>query len=310
MVLRVTESCELRHSALRLFALAGVCIVLVCAFALVAVPSLASSSTQPRVAAEKALPIPGAFRLPASNGYSMHVIAVPPGFGRSAFLLIIVSGKGGVAQYVAPATVTETSMHSDLGELGEISVSFHRTNRATSAPCGKKKVRFDSGQYEGKIDFHGEEGYTSVEAAAAPGDLDYFLSLDCLEGFAERPNAAERARGAELNVRNPGLGPELSVSKERPEGGALILVFTREYSNGISIQRSILRFVPRAAFRYDRRLRTAIVRPPAPFAGSARFDFDKKAGQRWNGNLTVDLPGKAGVPLTGPTLRAVLVPDR
>lgn len=67
--------------------------------------------------------------------------------------------------------------------------------------------------------------------------------------------------------------------------------------------------MPGGDFTYDRRLRTATVHPPAPFAGSARFDLGKKAGQRWGGDLTVDLPGRAGVPLTGPALRATLVPS-
>lgn len=82
-----------------------------------------------------------------------------------------------------------------------------------------------------------------------------------------------------------------------------------EYSSGISIQRFTSQWVPGVAFRYDRRLRTATVRPPAPFAGSAKFDLGKKAGQRWSGDLTVDMPGRAGVPLTGPALRATLSPS-
>ena len=66
--------------------------------------------------------------------------------------------------------------------------------------------------------------------------------------------------------------------------------------------------MPGADFTYDRHLRTATVSPPAPFAGSAHFDLGKKAGRRWSGDLTVDLPGRTATPLTGPTLRATLSP--
>lgn len=302
------ELYELRRSGTRLLAVSGVCLALVCALALVASPSLASSSAQPRVAPERPLPIPGAFRLSASNGYTLDVIAVPPRAGRTASLLIYAYKRGRGVRYVAPATVTETSMQSDLGELGEISVSFHRSNQATSVPCGKEAIRFDSGRYEGKIDFHGEEGYTSVEATSVPGNIDYLLSGLCSEGFIEG-GSDERAPGAALYIRNPGLGPELSVRKRRPGAAALITASMSEYSNGISIQRFTSQWVPGVAFRYDRRLRTATVRPPAPFAGSARFDLGKKAGQRWSGDLTIDMPGRAGVPLTGPALRATLSPS-
>lgn len=67
--------------------------------------------------------------------------------------------------------------------------------------------------------------------------------------------------------------------------------------------------VPAAAFRYERRLRTAAVGPPAPFAGSAKFDLGKKADQRWSRDLTVDMPARTGVPLTGRALRATLSPS-
>lgn len=300
----MTESYELRRAVARLFAPVGVCLALVCAVALVATPAQAAQ--------KRPLPIPGAFRLPASNGYTLDVIAVPPRAGRSASLLIYASAKGRGVRYVAPATVTETSMQANLGALGEISVSFHRTNQATSVPCGKETIRFDSGQYEGKIVFNGEEGYTSVEATAVPGNIGYLLSAICGESFIESFGGGgppKNARGAVLYVRNPGLGPELSIRKKRPSAAAQVVVSTSEYINGISIARFVGLRMPGAHFRYNRRLRTATVRPPAPFAGSARFALGKKAGQRWSGDLTVDLPGRAGVPLTGPLLRATLVPS-
>lgn len=304
----MAESWGLRRSEVRLSGWAGVCLVLVCAAALLAAPASASPSAAPRATPERPLPLPAAFRLSATNGYVLDVIALPPRGGRSGSLLIYTNAGGRGVRYRAPATVTETSMQSDLGELGEISVTFHRTNQATSVPCGKEKIRFDSGQYEGRIVFHGEEGYTSAEVTSVPGSVDFYAAAVCGGSFLES-GPTGRARGAALLVRNPGLGPELSVSKRRPGAAALISARMSEYSNGIAIQRFTTLRVPGTAFRYDRRLRTATVRPPAPFAGSARFDLGKKAGRRWSGDLTVDMPGRGGVPLTGPALRAILVPS-
>jgi hypothetical protein len=286
----------------------GAFLALFCAAVLVAGPATASSSSRPLAATEGPLLIPGAFRLPASNGYTLYVVAEPSRADRPGHLQIALSSKGKGVFYAAPATVTETSMQADLGELGEISLTFQRTNQPTSVSCGKRTINFDSGQYEGKIDFHGEEGYTTVEATAVPGYTEYLRSRLCARYYFESVSS-HRARGAALAVRNPALGPEMSVSKNRPGAAARVFAWTREYSNHISIERFVSKRIPGADFTYDRRLRTATVRPPAPFAGSAHFDLGKKAGQRWGGDLTVDLPGRSGVPLTGPTLRAALLPS-
>jgi hypothetical protein len=252
--------------------------------------------------------VPTGFALRASNGYALLVEGIPARGKRPARLLLLAGARGKAAIYSAPATVTETSIESNLGELGEIAVSFHRSHGAATARCGKQKIRFESGRYEGKIDFHGEEGFTSVEATTAPGSIDNPLSGFCPESFLES-SPSERASGAELFLRNPALGPELWVRKKAPGAPALITASTSEFTNGISIQRFAALRMSAGRFTYDRALRTATVHPPAPFAGSGRFDLGKKAGQRWSGDLTVDLPGRSGVPLTGPALRAYLVPS-
>jgi hypothetical protein len=82
-----------------------------------------------------------------------------------------------------------------------------------------------------------------------------------------------------------------------------------EYSDGISIERLTSAWMPGSDFAYDRRLRSAKVTPPARFSGAARFDLANKAGWRWSGDLTVEMPGRADVPLTGPLLRASLSPS-
>jgi hypothetical protein len=258
----------------------------------------------PAAASSAPLPVPGAFRLAGSNGYTIYVLASPPRAGRAGRVQIYASAKDRGASYSAPATVTETSIQANLGDLGEIAVTFQRSNQARSVPCGRQTIRFDSGNYEGTIDFRGEEGYTSVEATSAPGIFTGF----CGEGFIEG-GPPERARGAALYVRNPALGPELSVHKSRPGAAAQIAASTSEYSNGISIDRYEWLQMPGSDFTFDRHLRTAAVHPPAPFSGSAQFDLRKKAGRRWSGDLSVDLPGRSGVPLTGPTLRATLIPS-
>lgn len=302
----MAESRRLHSLLAWLLGLLGVFLALLCPAAMAAGPALLPSPARALLAPKGALPVPGAFRLSGSNGFTLEVIGVPPREGRPGSVFIFAIAKGKSVTYMAPATVTETSMQANLGALGEISVNFQRTNEATSVPCGKRTIRFDSGRYEGKIDFHGEEGYTNVEATTVPGDI-HFLCGEIV-GFFESGSPG-RPRGAALSVRNPALGPELSVRKRRPGAAAQITATDSEWSNGISIERFASLRMPGQDFLYSPRLRTATVHPPAPFAGSARFDRARKAGRRWSGDLTVDLPGRAALPLTGPTLRASLVPS-
>jgi hypothetical protein len=110
--------------------------------------------------------VPSSFTVKASNGYSILVFGSAAHEGRPDSIGAFVIGKGSGVIYSAPATLTETSIQADLGALGEIAVTFHPSGQARTqrSRCGGKPVSFDSGYYEGKIEFHGEEGYTTAEA--------------------------------------------------------------------------------------------------------------------------------------------------
>jgi hypothetical protein len=57
-------------------------------------------------------------------GYTRYLLAAPPRYGRDWALCISVSTKGRRVTYYVPATVTETTMQADLGQLGAITLSF------------------------------------------------------------------------------------------------------------------------------------------------------------------------------------------
>jgi hypothetical protein len=256
----------------------------------------------------KRLPYPPAFKIEASNGYSMFVFGAPARKGHPSTIAIFLTGKNDEAFYTAPATVTETSFQASLGALGEIAVTFHPSGQARTerSDCGGKPVSFDSGYYEGTIIFHGEEGFTGVEATRAPGDLGLLLNVVCpgISGGRGGPFMP----GAELDVdaHNDKFGPHLMVVKNRPKARAHSEVGISEMSNGISIGRFAGLVAPAGTFTYDPKVLTATLSPPAPFSGSAQFHRGAKPANRWSGNLTVDLPGRAGVKLTGGGLKARL----
>jgi hypothetical protein len=294
---------------------------------LVAILAVASASaaghTSPRsprpTNAPRTLSAPGGFTVKASNGYSMFIVGSPSHSGTPAAIVIFVTGKRAGAIYSAPATVTDTSLRADLGALGEIAVTFHPSGQARTvrSKCGAKPVSFDSGAYEGTIDFHGEEGFTDLEATRASGDLGFLVDLLCPGSSGERggPFLPAAELDVEANGPRPGPhlnreGPHLKVVKNRSSARAHFEVGVSEETEGISIDRFTSLIAPPHSFDYDPQVQTAVVRPPAPFSGTAHFRRNAKSANRWSGDLTVDLPGKAGVKLTGGNLGVSLAHAR
>ena len=252
-------------------------------------------------------PFPPGFVLRSSNGYGITFYVLAGRKGSEPHAFIFVGRKGRSVVYVAPASLTTDSLEADLGELGRVAVTFHPTGgtRQQRSACGGKPVTFASGYYEGTIAFHGEEGYTEVEATRARGDAS-IINIVC-------PGKSTSGRGpglpgAELSVRpkkHRRTRPSLTVVENDPRAPVQLEVNLSERRNEIEIERSIRVKAPRTAFHYSSKLRTATLRPPRPFSGRASFRRGRRTG-RWMGDLTVDLPGRSGVRLTGRDLRASL----
>jgi hypothetical protein len=260
----------------------------------------------------KPLPAPDGFKLQSSNGYSIAVIGALPRNGQRAVILMLVSGGQGQALYTAKATVTERSIEANLGRLGHIAVTFQPSGRATRerSSCEKKRVAFDSGSYVGTIDFHGEQGYTSVEATRAKGNIELLLNLVC--PARDSSGTGPGLPGAELIVKpdQSRFGPSLSVVENDPTAPVKIGVNVNEEREGIEIWRATNTTSSSSAFSYDDRIQTATVSPPPPFSGEAVFSRTHRPGNSWQGNLAVDLPGRSNVPLTGEGLSANLIRAR
>jgi hypothetical protein len=115
--------------------------------------------------------------------------------------------------------------------------------------------------------------------------------------------------GARLRIhsRKTSFRLNLQVNKNRANGNTRFEVETHERHGRIEVSRSRTLWVGSDAFDYDPLLRTATLEPPAPFSGQASFHREAMAARRWSGDLTVDLPGRSGIPLTGPGVGATLV---
>jgi hypothetical protein len=263
-----------------------------------------------------------AFRLQASNGYELDAMAFGPPEGdeesekedKGTILLVLFGGRHFIVSYAAPATVTETTIDADLGKLGKISVTRVPTGRTRTVrlgckPGSTKQVEVEIERYEGTIEFHGEEGFTEVSATSAP--LDYPTSIICSAGDAGGGSDQDlhELPGARLHAEkyfHYQYRLEFDAVQNRPGSRVSVNAEVEEHRGEMEIHRATWLQARAGVLRYDRRLRSATVKPPAPFAGHATFHDAARRRNRWTGNLTVDFPGNADVPVTGPGFGALL----
>lgn len=245
-------------------------------------------------------PPPG-FELRGSGGYEVEVYGAAATESSAARVIVRAANRGGTATYDFPGTVEDDAIRADLGAFGEIAVAFHPASGGSSvAESGcARTLSSAAGWYEGTISFHAD-GLTSVEAPRAEGDDGLALSVMC----AEEAQAKERPPGIYLDL---GGGPRrTSVTALREKGGVAtqIEAGVTEVRGGVVIERSVTVAAGAEALRHLG-LRSASLRPPAPFTGSATFRRD---GRRTSlkGNLRVDFPGRPGVALTGTGIGAQL----
>jgi hypothetical protein len=254
------------------------------------------------------------FSLHASNGYGFSAVAgAGSDEGEDGWIaLYLVSAKQRtLVTYAAPARVSDTQIEANLGELGRISVTRVPTGRTKTVRIsdqGRRQVEIE--RYEGTIEFNGEEGFADVSATSAPTEPTRF----CIHGEGERggdtgggpgkflPGArlhAEKYRGYQYRL-------EFDAVQARPGAMTRIGVEAEEHRGEIEIHRATGFWATSGVLHFDRSLRAATVKPPAPFAGHGSFGYDMRGAYRWTGNLTVDLPGRSDVPVTGPGFSAVL----
>lgn len=242
------------------------------------------------------------FGLQASNGYGFSAVAGASPEGDEGWIfLVLVRGRNTVF-YTAPATVSRTTIDADLGKLGRISVTRVPTGRTKTVRWGCKPgstKQVEAERYEGTIEFHGEEGFADVSATSVP--LEYLTFCGSADEGGRPPRKSLPGARLDVEKRRPEqYRLEFDAIQRRPGARTGVSVEVDEHRGEMEIYRSTWTWASAGALRYDRRLRSATVRPPAPFAGHGSFHSNARGANRWTGNLTVDLPGRSDVPVTGP----------
>ena len=264
-------------------------------------PALPVARAADATTSQKPVLIPLGFELRSSNSYTIEVTVLHI-VGAPAYANILVSGQSGFVSYIAPASATEDSFEADLGALGHIAVTFHATegSRLQGSCVKNQSIRVASGDHEGTIDFHGEEGYTNVEASQAKADSSRPLSVICPAGKSES-GRGPGLPGAEVRVRgkNPARTPSLTVVENDPRAPVRARSTHLRTAPRNRDQKNDPHEGPQDLFRL--RLEAPDRHPAAsvPLLGHARFRRIGRRKSRWSGDLTVDLPGQSGVRLTG-----------
>lgn len=253
----------------------------------------------------------GSFRLKGTNGYSIIVLALSKRQFRNGEILVIAESKDASVLYLTRAKVTPTTIDADLGPAGEIAVRFEPSGppQRVHASCkdGGSLV-YEPGAWVGRIELTGEEGFTRVKSDRAKAIPSPLLELGCATiGIGE--TSGDGVLGAKLVSRSATRKRTIYLQANKNHRGACVHLEAslEERRDGLIISREVAGSFPAASFDFDPSLRTARLAPPAPFSGSASFHRAATSANRWTGNLSVDFPGRADVPLAGHRFRSALV---
>jgi hypothetical protein len=256
----------------------------------------------------------GAFRLRGTNDYSILVLALSrPHFKHGEILVWAAKAKASVI-YLAPATVTATTIEADLGSVGGFSLGFEpsgSTERVNASCKRGGSVTFEPGSWVGKIELAGEEGFTRAQAVRAKAIPNPFVDFGCGSVLIGESTGA-RERGARLVARSA-AGKQalfLQANQNHPRARVHLEADLEERHGRVIVDREVAGYFPASSLRFDPRLRSAVLAPASPFSGTASFHRNARPGNRWTGNLALDFPGRANVPLVGRSFKAALVRAR
>lgn len=253
----------------------------------------------------------GAFRLQGTNGFSILVMALSRPHFRHGEVLVWATKRNASVIYVAPASVTDTSIDADLGAVGELSVAFEPSGPPESVDTSCEQagpVPYEPGAWVGTIDIEGEEGFTRVQRSRAKAIVSPFIEALC-GSSASGETMGHGIRGARLFARSATKKHALYLQANKNHRNATVrLEASLEERRGkMFVTRAVTDHYPAASFSFDPLLRTATLAPPAPFSGSATFHRLAKPANRWTGRLAIDFPGRADVSLAGNRFDTTLV---
>lgn len=282
-------------------------------FALAAV--LLATIIAPRASADEPLGkgLEGSFTLKGTHGFEVKALIASYGEGDAGQLVLFVGKKNQQAIYVAKGTVTKEAVDFDLGALGEVKAAVRPSGKkeTLTSECGEGEEQTIEGEeYVGTIAFHGEEGFTEAEATRSPLLLASALTeLVCGPLTTEGHEGGDGVHGVGLAIKRKG-GASLKLAQNRPGARVFYQAQIKEKEGTVTVERSVGGYLAASALTFAPSLKTAHFAGAGPFSGSAAYvgkslpSLSRPGKGPWRGNLTVDFPGHADVPIAGPGFKA------
>jgi hypothetical protein len=250
------------------------------------------------------------FRLKGSHGYSISV------FGIGKEVSLTARHGGSSASYSTRGLASPTRIKARFGHLGRVSVRFHSNSgpRLIPLPMGNCHGRgeiVDHGHWVGRIEFEGEQAYTTVHAFRARGKVTKALKQTCRrEGEGGHvPNLRVTILNAVPDASGPVFTAFKITSSSFPaiDGSVFGASLFETRSPRLSVFRSISAKAKIDAFASTGKrnhIESATIAPPAPFSGTATFQRTSGSKGTWSGSLVGDFLGRGEVALAGPEFSA------
>ncbi len=231
---------------------------------------------------------------------------------------LVVNGHEVITTYAVRGRASSRRIEATFGKLGRISVRFKPGDRAQrdQPPRGCKGrphvTRF--GVFVGTIRFDGERDYVGLRKQRVGGTVESTPAWRC-----KRKAGGNRARASKK--RRPPEPPVMAAYASKPrllfaaigdDPSAKNLDFTFffaamvEKHEAMRIERFMLTVGGPKSFIREGGLRSAVVHPPRPFEGGARFTRSPDGSFSWTGPLSFPFPGIGRVAFTGPQFTADL----
>jgi hypothetical protein len=236
-------------------------------------------------------------------------------------------------QHLHGSFTRDGSIEAKLPGVGRIDLRYeptahHITHIETPNNCISVHTAVDSsGVFRGTIELHGEGGYTTVNAHSARGSLSTFPKQTC----RVRVRSKEEIK-AEIEAAGEGDGAEIeSLDAFRKLAGGTLTFSATSYPISLaSLPPHQVDFTATYFHRHDGMWVSAntsveakkaegftlspstgipseaMVEPPSPFAGSAKFTLPSPPVGEWTGDLRATVPTLGTVDLAGPEFKPLL----
>lgn len=250
------------------------------------------------------------FRLKGSHGYSISV------FGSSGEVSLTAKRGGSSASYSTRGLVSSTRIKARFGHLGRVSVRFHSDNGPRRVPLPRGNCRgrgeiIDRGHWVGRIEFEGEQEYTTVRASRARGKVTKMLKQTCnQEGEKSHGHSLRVTLLSAVSKTNAVFVVAFKItSRAHPalDGSAFDASIAERRGRRLFVIRSIDVNAEVDAFAStgkEGHIESATIAPPAPFKGTATFQRTGGSKGSWLGSLVGDFLGRGEVVLAGPEFSA------